>query len=127
MMSIDKVLVAAGDEITVQLLKKLYNKDGAVDLDKYRKAAVSVAAFLKQLCLEWPDPLLTKRLAATFLKTHGTPRSLARSLFSLRSYVDMYLPVRESGSREAAAVLAQTCERAARCAQSDASHPLGAF
>jgi hypothetical protein len=46
--------------------------DGSVDLDKYHKSAVSVAAFFKLFFMELPDTLLTKRLASTFLKTHST-------------------------------------------------------
>eukprot|EP01122_Echinamoeba_exundans_P011851 TRINITY_DN4844_c0_g4_i2.p2 TRINITY_DN4844_c0_g4~~TRINITY_DN4844_c0_g4_i2.p2 ORF type:complete len:782 (-),score=151.33 TRINITY_DN4844_c0_g4_i2:2341-4686(-) len=69
----EKIMVREGDDITVQLLKKLYNRDGSVDLDKYQKSAVSVAAFFKLFFVELPDSLLTKRLASTFLKTHSNP------------------------------------------------------
>lgn len=95
-LSTEKIFIAAGDDITVQLLKKLYNKgtlpstagdflllrlscidldfclDGTVDLSKYHKSSLSVAAFFKHFLIDLPDPLLTKRLSSTFLKTHGT-------------------------------------------------------
>jgi hypothetical protein len=72
------IFMKSGPDVTVQLLRKLYNSHGSVQLEKYSQSGHCIAWLLRTFLSELPEPLLTRKFGSSFIKTQSNPDLTAR-------------------------------------------------